>query len=151
VKCVNEVVEKPLVELNDEQWEALCDGCGLCCMHKFEDEDTGEVLFTNVACRLFDADTCRCRDYAQRSMQVPECMQVRQFKAEQFGWLPETCAYRLRYEGKPLFSWHPLLTGDAESVHQAGVSMQGRCIPEAEVEEDDLPLYIIEPSSIPEI
>jgi uncharacterized protein len=143
--------EMNLDELTDDEWEQLCDGCGLCCMHKFEDEDTNEILFTNVACRLFDGETCRCRDYAQRSTQVPECMQVRQFKAEQFAWLPVTCAYRLRYEGKPLLDWHPLLSGDAELLHRAGISMQGRCLSEAEVDEDDLPLYIIDPSSLPEI
>jgi len=139
--------EKKLDELSDDEWEQLCDGCGLCCMHKFEDEDSGEVLYTDVACRLFDADTCRCTNYAQRIKQVPECMNIRAFTDEQYGWLPDTCAYRLRHEGKPLFSWHPLLTGDAESVHRAGVSMQGRCIPEGGVDEEDLPLHIIDPAN----
>jgi len=138
--------DKPLDKLSDDEWELLCDGCGLCCMHKFEDEDTGEMLYTNVACRLFDPETCRCTGYAQRVEQVPECMQIRHFTSEQFSWLPASCAYRLRFEGKPLFDWHPLLSGDMASVHSAGISMLGRCVPECEVDEDDLPLHIIDPA-----
>jgi len=137
--------EKPLEKLSDGEWEQLCDGCGLCCMHKFVDEDSGEMLYTDVACRLFDANSCRCTDYLRRSEQVPDCMRIRHFTAEQFGWLPESCAYRLRLEGKPLLDWHPLISGDADSVHDAGISMQGRCVSETEVDEDDLPMHIIDP------
>ncbi|MDQ6967025.1 MAG: YcgN family cysteine cluster protein [Mariprofundaceae bacterium] len=138
--------EKPLHALNHEQWEQLCDGCGLCCMHKFEDEDSGEMLYTDVACRLFESGSCRCMQYAQRSELVPECMQIRHFVPAQFIWLPATCAYRLRHEGKPLLDWHPLISGNAQSVHEAGISMLGRCVPECEVDEDDLPMHIIDPS-----
>ncbi|HCS13269.1 MAG: hypothetical protein COS82_02175 [Zetaproteobacteria bacterium CG06_land_8_20_14_3_00_59_53] len=143
---MNEWWEKPLDSLSAEEWEQLCDGCGLCCMHKFEDEDSGEILYTDVACRLFDGNTCRCRDYAKRSELVPDCIRIRHFTAEQFAWLPKTCAYRLRFEEQPLFDWHPLLSGHADSVHAAGISMQGRCVSESEVDEDDLPLHIIDPS-----
>jgi len=139
--------EKLLHELNDKQWEALCDGCGLCCMHKFEDEDTGEMLYTDVACRLLDTSACRCTGYAHRRKSVPECMVIREFSAEQYAWLPETCAYRLRFEGKALPDWHPLVSGDMESVHVAGISMRGRCVPEGEVGQDDLVDHIIDPDS----
>lgn len=136
--------EKPLDALSGDEWERLCDGCGLCCMHKFEDEETGEMLYTDVACRLFEAGSCRCTDYAQRSELVPECVHIRHFVDAQFDWLPASCAYRLRRAGKPLFTWHPLVSGDADSVHKAGVSMQGRCVPEAQVDEADLPMHIID-------
>lgn len=140
------IADKPLHALNEDEWERLCDGCGLCCMHKFVDEDTGEMLYTDVACRLFDAGTCRCTDYAQRSERVPECVRIGYFVDAQFDWLPPTCAYRLRHEDQPLFDWHPLISGNAESVHDAGISMQGRCVPEDEVDDDDLPLHIIDPN-----
>jgi len=137
--------EKPLDDLTNAQWEALCDGCGLCCMHKFEDEDTGEMLYTDVACRLLDTSACRCTDYVNRSRAVPECMVIRAFTAQQYAWLPATCAYRLRFEGKALPDWHPLVSGDAEAVHVAGVSMRGRCVSGAEVGEEDIVDHIIEP------
>jgi len=137
--------DKPLNALNDEQWEALCDGCGLCCMHKFEDEDSGEILFTDVACRLLDCSSCRCTDYVHRRKNVPECMVIREFTEQQYAWLPETCAYRLRHDGNSLPDWHPLISRDAESVHIAGVSMRGRCLPEGEVDEAELIDYIIIP------
>ena len=136
--------QKPLYALSDEQWEALCDGCGHCCMHKFEDEDSGEMLYTDVACRLFDDRQCRCTNYAERSRLVPQCLSIRTFSDAQFQWLPSTCAYRLRFEGKPLFDWHPLLSGDGESVHAAGISMRGRAVPENEVSEADIPLHILD-------
>ncbi|MDQ6987255.1 MAG: YcgN family cysteine cluster protein [Mariprofundaceae bacterium] len=137
--------EKPLNELNGEQWEALCDGCALCCMHKFEDEDSGEMLYTDVACRLLDCTACRCTDYQKRRENVPECMDIRSFTAAQYCWLPETCAYRLRFEGKPLPNWHPLMSGDAETVHSTGVSMRGCCVGEDEVAEHELVEHIIDP------
>jgi len=94
--------EKSLDELKDDEWEQLCDGCGRCCMHKFEDEDTGEMIYSNIACRLLDCESCRCTDYAHRIKRIPKCMDIRHFVSEQFRWLPPTCAYRLRFEGKSL-------------------------------------------------
>jgi hypothetical protein len=128
--------DKDLQDLSQSEWEMLCDGCGQCCMHKFEDEDTGEMLSTDIACCLFDADECACSDYAQRLLKVSDCLNIRNFKTEHYRWLPETCAYRLRFEKKPLFAWHPLLSGDAESVHQAGISMRRRCVSENDVPEN---------------
>jgi len=136
-----------LNELSDEHWEALCDSCGLCCMIKFEDEDTGEILHTNVACRLFDAINCRCTDYAQRAQQVPGCLNIRDFNAPQYAWLPKTCAYRLLHEGKPLFDWHPLISGSAESVIQAGISARGKSVPEKDIPEDEMADHIIDPEA----
>jgi len=127
---------KNLQDLTQSEWESLCDGCGLCCMHKFEDEDTAEMLTTDIACRLFDADQCCCNDYKNRLLKVADCLNIRSFKAEHYRWLPATCAYRLRFEEKPLLPWHPLLSGDAESVHQTGISMRGCCVSEKDVPEE---------------
>lgn len=131
--------------INASDWEALCDGCGLCCMHKFEDEDTGEILLTDVACRLFDASSCRCKNYAQRFAEVPDCMNIRSMSSEELMWLPPTCAYRLTYEGKPLPSWHPSNIGSGRLMHEAGVTMQNRCVSELDVDKDDLISHIIVP------
>jgi len=135
--------QQPLADLDDQQWELLCDGCGLCCMHKFQDEDSGEMFYTDVACRLFDAQTCRCTNYARRAQEVPGCMRIQTFTAEQFAWLPVSCAYRLRFEGKPLPVWHPLRSGDAESVHAAGISMRHACVSEVDVPEDEVASHIL--------
>ena len=142
--------EKTLTQLDDVEWESLCDGCGLCCMHKFEDEDSGEMLYTNVACRLFDLSTCRCRDYNHRLLEVPECLSIRSLPTQHYRWLPATCAYRLLHEGKPLTDWHPLISGETESVHRSGVSMLGRAIAECDVSEDDLVDHIIMPTQADE-
>jgi uncharacterized protein len=123
------LADKPLHALSDDEWEQLCDGCGRCCMHKFENEETGEVFYTTIACRLFDDAACRCRDYENRQQSVPDCLQIRALSLAQMRWLPPSCAYRLRAEGKPLPAWHPLVTGDSESVHTAGISMRGRSTP----------------------
>ena len=137
--------ELPLKSLTPEEWEALCDGCGKCCLNKLEDEDTGEVAFTRVSCRLLDSQTCRCTSYANRHDYVPECVVLTPKKiAEVAYWLPRTCAYRLRAEGKPLESWHPLISGDAESVHKAGISVRGWTVSEASVTEDDWENLLIE-------
>ncbi|RMH61198.1 MAG: YcgN family cysteine cluster protein [Zetaproteobacteria bacterium] len=127
-----DITTLPLAALNAEQWEQLCDGCGVCCMHKFEDEDSGEVFYSNIACRLFDATSCRCGDYAHRFQRVPECLAIDRLSAAQYAWLPEHCAYRLRHEGKPLPAWHPLVCGDAEEVHRIGISMREACVSEDE-------------------
>ena len=121
---------KTLAELNSAEWEALCDGCGKCCLHKLQDADTGEVYYTEVACRLLDAGTCRCRDYAHRTRRVSDCIALGPDLAAALSWLPSTCAYRLLAEGKDLPAWHPLVCGDGEAVHAAGVSVRGRVVAE---------------------
>lgn len=121
---------KTLAETNPEEWESLCDGCGKCCLHKLEDEDTREIAFTNVACRLLDIGSCRCTNYVGRTRLVPDCVQLTPENAGALRWMPSTCAYRLLAEGKDLPAWHPLVSGDPDSVHRAGVSVRGRCVPE---------------------
>ena len=120
----------PLGALTRAEWEALCDGCGRCCLHKLEDEDTGEVIETNVACRLLDPVTARCTDYKHRKAFVPDCLRLTPRLVKQVGWLPPTCAYRLRAAGKPLPPWHYLLTGSHESMVRAGVCVAGRVVSE---------------------
>lgn len=128
----------PLGKLTKHEWEALCDGCGLCCLNKLEDEDTGEVAFTRVACRLFDDATCRCSNYADRKSLVPECIVLTPRNIGRVAYfMPGTCAYRRLYEGRPLPDWHPLISGRPRSVHEAGISVLGITVSEAEVPEDD--------------
>jgi uncharacterized cysteine cluster protein YcgN (CxxCxxCC family) len=126
---------KTLTELTVAEWESLCDGCGRCCLVRFEDEDSGEIIPTRVACRLFDAATCRCTDYADRRRHVPDCVKLTPYNIEELPWMPLSCAYRRVHEGRGLPSWHPLLTGDAESVHRAGASVRGQVISEAALED----------------
>lgn len=134
-----------LTDMTPREWEALCDGCGKCCLNKLEDADTGEVFLTRLACRLLDRETCRCGNYDARKRLVPECvvLSARSMPKHAY-WMPATCAYRLLFEGKPLPEWHPLITGDPGSVERAGVSAQGMTIPESDVPEDDWEDYIIE-------
>jgi uncharacterized protein len=136
-------LHKSLNEMTTEEWESLCDGCGLCCMIRLEDEDTGEVALTRLACRYLDLSSCKCTDYANRKRNVPACITLKPHMVKEFGWLPETCAYRLIDEGKPLYPWHHLLTGDPESVHKAGISKRGILISEQNVPEDEWEDYII--------
>jgi len=124
---------KSLEQLDDGEWESLCDGCAKCCLNKIEDEDTGELFFTNAACRLLDIDRCRCRDYRQRTRRVPECLDLRS-NGKAFGWLPSSCSYRRLAKGQELPAWHPLRTGEADSVHRAGESVRGYAVSEDEVE-----------------
>ena len=122
--------EKPIEALSRAEWEALCDGCGKCCLHKIEDDLTGEIHPTNVACKLLDRESCRCSSYRTRRTYVPDCVRLSASNVERMAWLPSTCAYRLRAESKPLPEWHPLLTGDPDSVHWAGMSVRGWTISE---------------------
>ncbi|HYF53184.1 MAG TPA: YcgN family cysteine cluster protein [Salinarimonas sp.] len=117
---------KPLAAMTDAEWESLCDGCGRCCLVKLEDEDTGEFLYTDVGCELLDPGGCRCADYPNRQARVPDCVRLTPAAVTELPWLPSTCAYRLVGQGRDLPAWHPLVTGDPESVHRAGMSARGR-------------------------
>ncbi len=133
-----------LEDMNSEQWESLCDGCGRCCLNKLEDWDTGEIAWTNVACKLLDADSCRCSDYQNRQAEVPECIGLTPQTVRALTWLPPTCGYRLVAEGKDLYWWHPLVSGDLQTVHQAGVSVRGRTVPEAGLEPEDFEKHLVD-------
>ena len=127
--------ELPLDALNREEWEALCDGCGKCCVHKLEDEVSGELLPTNVACRLLDRTSCRCTNYKLRRVFVPDCVRLDAAGMKDIDWLPSSCAYRLRADGKPLKEGHYLVCGDREAVHRAGMSVRGWTVSEEEAGE----------------
>ncbi len=135
---------KRLSEMTAAEWEALCDGCGRCCLNKLEDWDTGEIHWTNVACRLLDEETCRCRDYANRFEHVADCLKLDPESVRRPDWLPPTCAYRLVAEGRDLYWWHPLVSGDPETVHLAGVSVRGRTVPETGLEPEDYEDFLAE-------
>ena len=134
--------EKPLATLDRAQWEALCDGCGKCCLHKVEDEETGRIYATNVACRLLDRETAQCSNYRQRRAFVPDCLRLTLGKLDEIAWLPQTCAYRLRADGQPLPDWHYLISGDRETVHREGHSVRGWTI--SETLAGDLENHIVE-------
>lgn len=118
--------EKSLAAMSEAEWESLCDGCGRCCLVKLEDEESGKIHFTDVGCRLLDGDACRCRDYANRTEKVPDCVRLSPEGIGDLHWMPPTCAYRLLAEGKDLPQWHPLVSGRASSVVEAGISVKGR-------------------------
>nr|WP_314436849.1 YcgN family cysteine cluster protein [uncultured Brevundimonas sp.] len=121
---------KTLAEMSPREWENLCDGCGLCCVIRFEDEDTGDVIPTRVHCKLFDPDACTCADYANRQAQVPDCIKLTPNNIERLAWMPKSCAYRRLNEGRPLAAWHHLISGSRETVHTAGVSVRRQTISE---------------------
>ncbi|MCP5072486.1 MAG: YcgN family cysteine cluster protein [Rhodobacteraceae bacterium] len=136
--------KKPLSDLSKQEWEALCDGCGKCCLLKLEDEDTGTVHYTDVACRLFDAETCTCGNYPLRKQMVAGCVVLTPENIERNAhWMPRTCAYRLLQEGDKLPGWHPIITGDAASTDTAGMSVTGRTVAEYEVAEEDLEDHVL--------
>lgn len=135
---------KSLKEMTQEEWELLCDGCGLCCLIKLEDDETGEVFDTNVTCHLLDIETCRCKQYARRHEEVEICITLSIEKIEEFKWLPKTCAYRLVAEGKPLAEWHPLTSNDPTTVHTANISVKRFAVSEEHIHPDQLFERIIE-------
>jgi uncharacterized protein len=128
---------KKLEEMTVPEWESLCDGCGLCCLIRFEDEETGEIIPTRVHCKLFDAGACRCTDYESRKKHVPDCIKLTPHNIDDLQWMPPSCAYRRLHEGKTLPEWHPLITGDPESVHKAGVSVRGQTVSETTFADDE--------------
>lgn len=134
---------KRLDDMTPAEWESLCDGCGLCCLQKLEDEDTGEVYHTDLACRYMDLETCRCTVYSERLKKVPACTVLTLDTVNEYHWMPQTCAYRTLAEGRPLADWHPLRSGDPDSVHRAGVSVRGKVVSEGDVAEQDWEEHII--------
>ena len=132
---------KTLAEMSETEWESLCDGCGQCCLHKLQDEDTDEIALTDVACRLLDLESCRCSDYENRTIEVPDCIQLTPGNAGELTWMPQTCAYRRLANGQQLDWWHPLVSGDPETVHHAGISLRGRAISEDAI--DDIHEHVV--------
>jgi len=132
---------KSLTEMSKAEWESLCDGCARCCLNKLEDIGSGDIAYTSVACRLLDLGSCRCSDYADRTRYVPDCVVLTPKRVEALRWLPSTCAYRVLSEGGELADWHPLVSGDPDSVRKAGISVVGRVISERDA--DDLEEYIV--------
>lgn len=135
---------RSLSQLTTEEWESLCDGCGKCCLLKLEDEDSGDIAYTRLHCRLFDANTCRCADYANRKAIVPDCVQLTPDAVADLKWMPSTCAYRLVDEGKDLPPWHHLVCGDRNAIHKAGKSVLGKTVSEDHVFEEDQADWIID-------
>ncbi|MCX2980659.1 YcgN family cysteine cluster protein [Halieaceae bacterium IMCC14734] len=133
----------PLDQMSRKQWESLCDGCARCCLTKIQNDFTEDIYYTNVACHLLDESSCRCTRYTERQQLVPDCVVLASDQLGKFTWLPDTCAYRLLDEGKPLPQWHPLISGDSDSVHAAGMSVRGRTIAEDSVNEDKIEDFII--------
>ena len=136
---------KPLKSLTSEEWEALCDGCGKCCLNKLEDEDTGEVALTRIACRLLDDQSCKCGQYPIRHQFIPDCIVLKPSNIDENAyWMPKTCAYRLLWSSQPLFDWHPLISGNPETVHTANISVRGMTLSEFDINEEDWEDHIIE-------
>jgi len=141
---------KSLAKMSPDEWESLCDGCGRCCLNKLEDWDTGEIIWTNIACTLLDGRSCRCKDYENRFDIVPDCLQLTPKLVAELSWLPPTCAYRLLDEGEELPWWHPLISGDPATVERAGISIKDRTIPEDGMSTDDYEDYLVKwPKKVP--
>jgi uncharacterized cysteine cluster protein YcgN (CxxCxxCC family) len=142
---------KALAQMTQAEWESLCDGCGRCCLNKLEDEETGRIYFTDVGCRLLDGESCRCRDYEHRIEKVADCLQLTPDNVASLTWLPPTCGYRLIAQGRDLYWWHPLVSGDPETVHIAGVSVRGRVSAfEQDVSDEQLEDYLVDwPTRVP--
>jgi len=136
--------EKTLAEMSAEEWEALCDGCGRCCLMKLEDEDSGEILNSDVHCRLLDPDSCRCTDYPNRQAKVPDCIKLTPQNVTTISWIPKSCAYRRLAEGRGLAWWHPLISGDPETVVAVGVSVRGRTMNETDVKDGEWESHVAE-------
>jgi len=135
---------KKLEEMNREEWESLCDGCGRCCLHKLQNDFTDEIYYTQIVCKLLDQETCRCTRYDERSVLIPTCVTMKPEDARNLDWMPNTCAYRLLANGKALPFWHPLITGSREAMIDEGITVTGKVIPEDEVPEEDWQDYIID-------
>ncbi len=134
---------KPLADMTPAEWESLCDGCGRCCLQKFENKKTGRVYFTRVACFLLDLETGRCKAYHERTRMVPSCLVLNAAMVPKLRWLPESCAYRRLAAGQDLKWWHPLVSGDLATVRQVGISVHGKVLSEEYVHPDDLEYYIV--------
>lgn len=133
---------KSLAAMTSDEWESLCDGCGKCCVIKLEDVDDGSIHYTDIGCRLLDGKSCQCKDYSNRKKEVPDCVILSPSRLDSLPWMPSTCAYRLLHEGKDLPLWHPLVSGDKESVHKEGISVRNQIFPENDIAEDDYPAHI---------
>ena len=136
--------KKTLHDMSREEWESLCDGCGRCCLRKLENKKTGKIYYTTVSCYLMDTQHCRCVSYEDRTQRVKDCTELTAENIEHMRWLPKTCAYRLLAAKKELFWWHPLVSGDPESIHTAGISVKDRVISEAYVHPDDMEYYVVD-------
>ncbi|MBT8473282.1 MAG: YcgN family cysteine cluster protein [Marinicaulis sp.] len=134
---------KSMADMTDQEWESLCDGCGKCCCLRMEDEDTGAIYVTDITCKLFDRDTCRCGDYTNRVKKVPDCVQLTPENAGALAWMPQTCAYRLIANGKDLFDWHHLVSGSHDSIHDAGMSVQNATYNEIDIPEKEHVNHIV--------
>ena len=135
---------KSLAEMDRDEWEALCDGCAQCCVVKLEDADDDSIHFTDVVCHLLDIEHCRCTDYPGRSRRVPDCITLTPDNLERLPWMPYSCAYRVLAEGRKLEWWHPLVSGSADTVHEAGVSVRGKVVSETGVDDDELEAHVID-------